>query len=108
MHVAEARGFVTGREDKWDLIQIPLLDSFGAAAAGVHSLSESYLYTVEALREFLGHLRPGGLLAITRWLRVPPRDSLKLFATALTNGRATSRTSRVILLARPNCTPSNT
>jgi SAM-dependent methyltransferase len=83
VHVAEARGFVTGSDEKWDLIQIPLLDSFGAAAAGVHSLSESYLYTVEAFREFVRHLRPGGLLAITRWLKVPPRDSLKLFATAL-------------------------
>ncbi|TJW23164.1 MAG: hypothetical protein E5X59_41135, partial [Mesorhizobium sp.] len=26
---------------------------------------------------------PDGIVAITRWLRVPPRDSLKLFATAI-------------------------
>ena len=82
-HVAEARAFVAGSERSWDLIQIPMLDSFAAAAAGVHGLSESYVYTVEAFREFLRHLRPGGYLAITRWLKLPPRDSLKLFATAL-------------------------
>jgi hypothetical protein len=81
-HVAEARAFVAGSPDDWDLIQIPLFDSF-AAAAGGHGLSESYVYTIEALRDYLGHLRPGGYIAITRWLKLPPRDSLKLFATAL-------------------------
>ena len=82
-HTAEARAFVAGSPDDWDLIQIPLLDSFAAAATGVHGLSESYVYTTEALREYLRHLRPGGYIAITRWLKLPPRDSLKLFATAL-------------------------
>jgi spermidine synthase len=82
VHRAEARAFVAGSPDRWDLIQIPLLDSLGAAAAGVHSLSESYVYTVEAFRAYLRHLRPGGVIAITRWLKLPPRDALKLFATA--------------------------
>ncbi len=81
--VAEARSFVTASRSRWDLIQIPLLDSL-AAAGGVHSLSESYIYTVEALRAYLRHLEPGGLLAITRWLKLPPRDSLRLFHTAIT------------------------
>jgi hypothetical protein len=84
VHVAEARAFVTACRDRWDLIQIPLLDSFASATAGVHGLSESYVYTVEAMREYIRHLEPGGYLAITRWLKLPPRDSLKLFATALT------------------------
>ncbi len=82
-HVAEARAFISGRPESWDLIQMPLLDSFAAASAGVYSLSESYVYTVEAFHEYVRHLRPGGYLAITRWLKLPPRDSLKLFATAV-------------------------
>jgi SAM-dependent methyltransferase len=82
LHVAEARSFVSGSAATWDLIQIPLLDSFAAAAAGVYGVSESYIYTVEAFGDYLRHLRPGGYLAITRWLKLPPRDSLKLFATA--------------------------
>jgi spermidine synthase len=84
VHAAEARSFVARGPARWDLIQIPLLDSFGAAVTGAHSLSESYLYTVEAFRHYLRHLAPGGYLAITRWLKLPPRDSLKLFLTALT------------------------
>src|SRR6266540_4655404 len=83
VHVAEARSFITSRRDRYDLIQIPLLDSFAAAAAGTHSLSESYVYTIEAFEQYLDHLRPGGYLAITRWLKLPPRDSLRLFATAV-------------------------
>ena len=83
VHVAEARSFVESSSRRWDLIHVALLDSFTAAAAGVQALSESPLYTVEALGAYLDHLAPGGILAVTRWLRTPPRDSVKLFATAI-------------------------
>jgi SAM-dependent methyltransferase len=83
VHTAEARGFVAGSDERYDLIQIGLLDSFAASGAGVQALNESYLYTVEALREYLDHLAPGGLLAVTRWIQSPPRDNLKLAATAI-------------------------
>ena len=83
VHVTEARSFVAGGRNRYDVIQIPLLDSFAAAAAGTHSLSESYVYTIEAFEQYLDRLRPGGYLAITRWLKLPPRDSLRLFATAV-------------------------
>ena len=83
LHTKEARGFVAQSDAQYDLIHIGLLDSFGASGAGVQSLNESYIYTVEAIREYLEHTRPGGMLAITRWLKHPPRDSLKLIATAV-------------------------
>ena len=81
-HVADARSFAARSSEQWDLIQIALVDSFSAAAAGVHALDESLLYTVEAFETFLGRLAPGGLLAVTRWLRLPPRDALRLLWTA--------------------------
>jgi len=83
VHEAEARGFANSTGKHFDLIQVALLDSFGIASAGLYGLSESYLYTVEGLRTYLGRLAPGGMLAITRWLSLPPRDTLKLFATAV-------------------------
>ncbi|WON72524.1 SAM-dependent methyltransferase [Nitrosospira sp. Is2] len=83
VHKAEARGFANTTTDRYDLVQVALLDSFGVASAGLYGLSESYLYTVEALRTYLSRLAPGGMLAITRWLSLPPRDALKLFATAV-------------------------
>ena len=81
-HVADARSFAARSSEQWDLIQIALVDSFSAAAAGVHALDESLLYTVEALGTFLDRLAPDGVLAVTRWLKLPPRDALKLLWTA--------------------------
>ncbi len=79
---AEGRRFLEAQEDgAFDLIQVALLDSFNASAAGVHALSESYLYTTEALVLYLQKLSPAGVLSITRWLKTPPRDAIKLFAT---------------------------
>ncbi len=83
LHIADARGFVAASRDSFDLIQVALLDSIGSSAAGLGSLSESNLYTVEALDDDLRRLAPGGLLAFTRWLSLPPRDSLRLLATAI-------------------------
>jgi SAM-dependent methyltransferase len=79
----EGRSFLTRPEGKYDLIQIPLLDSFAAASSGVYSLAANHLYTVESFQEIYRHLKPGGTASITRWLRYPPRDSLRIFATAV-------------------------
>ena len=83
VHVAEARGFVRATTKRYDLIQIALLDSVSASAAGTHALSESYLYTVEAFTDLYQHLNPGGIISITRWLKTPPRDMIRLFATTV-------------------------
>src|SRR3989338_7624776 len=83
VYEAEARGFVNSSDQRYDLIQVALLDSFGTASAGLYGLSENYLYTVEALQAYLSRLTPDGMLAFTRWLTLPPRDALKLFATAV-------------------------
>ncbi|WP_256250644.1 SAM-dependent methyltransferase [Nitrosomonas sp. Nm51] len=82
LYQGEARGFISETKKRYDLIEIALLDSFAASSAGLYALNESYLYTVEALQDMLKKLRPGGYLAITRWIKLPLRDNLKLFATA--------------------------
>lgn len=83
LHTAEGRGFVSARDTHYDLIQLALQDASGTGSAGLYALSESYLYTTEALQTYLGHLTPGGYLAISRWIKLPPRDTLKLFVTAI-------------------------
>jgi spermidine synthase len=84
VRVAEGRAFIRRSRDRYDVIQISLLDSLAATAVGVGAANESYLYTVEAMNEFLDHLTDAGVLCITRWLKAPPRDNIKLFATAVT------------------------
>jgi spermidine synthase len=83
VHIADARGFIRESRERYDLIQISLLDAFGASSAGLYSLNENYLYTVEALQDYLHRLNAGGYLVISRWIKLPPRDLLKLYATAL-------------------------
>jgi spermidine synthase len=82
VHAAEARGFLTGTAQRYDLIQIGQLDAWGGSGAGLYALNESYIYTVEALQTYLEHLTADGYLVINRWIKLPPRDSLKLLATA--------------------------
>jgi len=83
VHSADARGFVAGASERFDLIELSLLDAGGASAAGLQASNANYLYTVEALGAYLRHLTPGGIVAITRSVTLPPRDGLKLFAMAV-------------------------
>ena len=41
---------------KYDFIVIKLVDSWAAQLAGGYALSENYLYTVEAFKQYLNHL----------------------------------------------------
>jgi SAM-dependent methyltransferase len=83
LHRADARAFVQAAHENWNIIGLSLVDSSAASAVGVGAVGENYLYTREAFEAFLRHLRPGGVLAVTRWVRTPPRDELKLFATGV-------------------------
>lgn len=82
--VDEGRSYLRRSRERFDVIQISLLDSQTAASAGTHSLSENYIYTVEAFKDYIEHLTPDGAISITRWLMLPPRDCLRLCAVALT------------------------
>lgn len=66
---AEARTWLAAhrRDAPFDLIQIPLIDTSAATAAGALTLTENKLYTTEAWLEFLSRLNPNGLLAVSRW-----------------------------------------
>jgi spermidine synthase len=88
VYTGEARGFIARRDRDYDLIQLSLQDSPGAASAGLYALSENYLYTTQAMQVFLRHLSPGGYLVISQWIKLPPRDTLKLFATVVDALRA--------------------
>ena len=80
--VREARQFLHATKERFDLIQLSLLDSFGTSAGGLHAATESYLYTTEAFCLYLSRLSDVGILSMTRWLKLPPRDSLRLLAVA--------------------------
>ena len=99
--IAEGRSFLQTTYQLFDIINISLLDSFTASAAGVYALNESHLYTIEAIEQALRRLHPRGLLSITRILKKPPRDNLKMFATvteALRNRGVTEPAKHIIMI----------
>ena len=79
----EGRSVVKGLDQKFDLIQISLIGSSNTASGGFYSISENYLYTVEAFMDFWQHLSDSGKLGITRWLKFPPREIVRLFSISL-------------------------
>jgi len=82
VHVDEARGYLAATGKNYDLVNLSLLDAFGASA-GLYSMAENYLYTEQAIQEYLSHLSQDGYLGITRWIKIPPRDEAKLLATVI-------------------------
>jgi SAM-dependent methyltransferase len=64
---AEARSYINRSSDRYDLVQISLIDTWAATAAGGLTLTENRLYTVEAWGDFYRALKPGGLLSVSRW-----------------------------------------
>jgi len=79
----EGRSVLKGLEQKFDLIQISLIGSSNTASGGFHSISENYLYTVEGFIDFWQHLSDGGSLSVTRWLKFPPREIVRLCSISL-------------------------
>jgi hypothetical protein len=63
---AEARSYINHSADRYDLVQISLIDTWAATAAGGLTLTENRLYTVEAWGDFYRALKPGGLLSRLR------------------------------------------
>ena len=64
---AEARSYINHSSDRYDLVQISLIDTWAATAAGGLTLTENRLYTAEAWGDFYRALKPGGLLSVSRW-----------------------------------------
>lgn len=83
VRVGEGRSTLRRLEEKFDVIELSGTDTYTAGNSGAYVLSESYLYTAEALGEYFDHLNPGGTLGMIRLAYDPPRENLRLFAIAL-------------------------
>ena len=87
LHHADGRSYVRSSPDRFDLIQMSGVDSFTALSSGAYTLSEAYLYTVEAVKDLYERLEPNGFLNISRFAFVrprKPRETLRLANIAYT------------------------
>jgi len=64
VHVEDGRSFLRRSTDRYDVIVISMVDTSAATAAGAYALAENSLYTVDAFRDFLARLAPGGILTV--------------------------------------------
>ncbi len=83
IHIADGRSWVRNSRQRYDVIQMTLVDTWASTAAGAFALSENNLYTVEAFKEYFEHLKPDGMIAITRWEFKEPREALRVLAVAI-------------------------
>jgi hypothetical protein len=65
--VDDGRSWFARTREKFDLLQMSMIDTFASTGAGAFSLSENGLYTVEAWRIFLSTLTPNGMFTVSRW-----------------------------------------
>jgi len=83
IHVSDGRSFIRSTSKQFDVVEMTLVDTWASTAAGAFALSENNLYTVEAFREYFDHLRPDGMIAITRWEFRRPREALRVVSVAM-------------------------
>ena len=83
IHVTDGRSFVRNAKQSFDVVQMTLVDTWASTAAGAFALSENSLYTVEAFQEYFAHLKPDGMIAITRWEFQQPREALRVVSVAM-------------------------
>jgi hypothetical protein len=65
--VDEGRSWLRRTQQRFDVVQMSMIDTFAATGAGAFSLSENGLYTVEGWRVYLSALTPNGVFTVSRW-----------------------------------------
>jgi hypothetical protein len=82
----EARSYLARTDDRYDVIQISLIDTWAATSAGAYALSENSLYTTEAWDVFFDSLAENGIVSVSRWFNTvdgdEPLETLRTTALA--------------------------
>lgn len=79
----EARSYIARSTEQFDILQVSLIDTFAATAAGAYVLTENALYTIEAWERMVKRLSPTGILSFSRWYyKDRPAEMYRLTALA--------------------------
>ena len=100
--VDEARSWFARTTERFDLIEMSLIDTWAATGAGAFSPSENGLYTIEGWQYFLDALTPTGLFTVSRWYdphNITETGRLLSLASAALRKRGVSHPDAQIYLA---------
>jgi hypothetical protein len=81
--IGDGRSVLAGRAEKYDQIHIGFTDTLTANAAQGFALVENSLYTLEAFDEYFDHLAPGGILNVSRCLKLVGDEALRVTVLTL-------------------------
>ena len=102
--IGDGRSTLAARDTRYDQIHIGFTNTLTAGSGQAYALSENNLYTVEAFDEYLDHLRPGGILSVSRLYRFAGDEVLRatVLALAALRERGVSDPSRhvIVMLGR--------
>jgi hypothetical protein len=102
----EARAYLTRTADRYDVLQMSLIDTWAATGAGAYTLTENGLYTRQGWRVFLRTLTPTGVFSVSRWFD-PSNVSettrlVSLGVAALIDRGAATPRAHLLLVTRNN------
>ena len=86
--IGDGRSTLASRDTKYDQIHIGFTDTLSASSAQAYALTEANLYTVEAFQQYLDHLKPNGILNVSRLRRLTGDEALRTTILALEALRA--------------------
>jgi len=81
--VSSGRSYLQSTNNRFDVIQLSLTNSYHPVNSGAYSLGEDYRYTLESFSDMLDCLEQNGLLVVTRWLQEQPSEWLRTFTMAV-------------------------
>jgi len=81
--IDDVRSYLGKSGERFDIIIISQKDNLIHSSLGLYSMSEDYLFTREAFREYYEHLSDNGILLITKWLQNPPREDIRTISLAI-------------------------
>ncbi|MBP2674820.1 MAG: hypothetical protein H6Q84_1660 [Deltaproteobacteria bacterium] len=76
-----ARNFLARERRVFDVVEAADISSSSFSSLGVHATGETFLLTREGIRAAFARLGEGGVLAFSGWLKVPPREIVKILRT---------------------------
>ena len=100
----EARSYLTRTPQKFDVLQMSLIDTWAATGAGAFTLTENGLYTRDGWQVFLRALTPTGVFSVSRWFDPDSASEttrlLSLGVASLLDAGIASPKSNLILVTR--------
>ena len=104
----DGRSYLRRTDKRFDVVEISLIDTWAASAAGAFALSENSLYTRQAYDAYFDRLKPGGVLSVTRWYHLEgkgrPLESYRtvaLAAQALTDRGVRNPRANILVYKEP-------